>query len=478
MISIKEIVALLSADPVISTLRSAVSDTAFEGKVFLIGGAIRDLFFKKEFKDYDISVNLEGGDALLAEHLFSLSLCSRPKKFKKHALISCSLFGSTLQIAQTFHSHSRLEEQLFGSLKEDVLSRDFTINSLCYDISNEKLMDISGTAFIDLSAKVLNSLQTPAKCFGADPLRMLRALRLALNLDLKLKPRISAYISSHPDLLSQTPLERISDELTLILTSDFVKGLDSLWRKNIFAYLCPPLHQLLTEDRTFLALFKKAKPPIDASESLSFLLSLSWLFSHSEVFIEFSQDDTLSLQDRADFLIELLSRMFIITNSTRHRLQLILCYYLNILPLSEYGDSLPKYFSFSCDFLAEDYEHFQNLINLQVSYLFPKNPPLSFWFKRMLEDAKAIRKHHFPIGGEDILNLLGLQNRQLVSALLLISRLRWQEDPCLKAEHILNRLKAEQNYTPKAPDWSFIASVMNKNQWLNYWHQWERKAWF
>jgi poly(A) polymerase len=143
--------------------------------------------FNKDLSDVDICVNLPQGGILLAKHLY------KRLKGKSNGLKVYPAFGTAsfryeslkLEFVATrkeiYRPANRYPKVEFGSLEEDVLRRDFTINALLMDITNGNIMDLCGLGLQDLISGIIRSLGEPEIKFAEDPIRMLRAVRFSLR---------------------------------------------------------------------------------------------------------------------------------------------------------------------------------------------------------------------------------------------------------------------------------------------------------
>jgi len=115
--------------------------------------------------------------------------------------------------------HGRvLRDNIWGSMEEDAARRDFTVNALYYDPSNETVLDYHhGVA--DLQQKTLRMIGDPRTRFREDPVRMLRVMRLSAKLGLNLDPAVRAPIRDMAPLMENVPAARLFDEMLKLLSS-------------------------------------------------------------------------------------------------------------------------------------------------------------------------------------------------------------------------------------------------------------------
>ncbi|PIR47215.1 MAG: hypothetical protein COV07_00230 [Candidatus Vogelbacteria bacterium CG10_big_fil_rev_8_21_14_0_10_45_14] len=128
-------------------------------------------------------------------------------------------------------------------LKDDLKRRDFTINALAYSVARETLIDEYG-GLIYLEKRLIRAVGNPDERFGEDALRMLRAVRLASELDFGLDTETEASIASNSSHLKHISGERIRDELVKIVMSDMpMKGLIMAQKLGLNQFIIPELEE-------------------------------------------------------------------------------------------------------------------------------------------------------------------------------------------------------------------------------------------
>ncbi len=182
-------------------------------KLWLVGGCLRNLLLGREKKDLDVVLD---DPEFRIVHLFVSQV--------KASLV---VLNSTLRKV-VFPGKATMDFILkkSGSLNADLLQRDFTINALALDLD---FLDKAGLSLIDpetgledLINKKIRLLRE--KSLEEDPLRMLRALRLASQLDFEVEEKIAHLTSSKSSLIKKVAGERIRDELCLFLKNPFSHG--------------------------------------------------------------------------------------------------------------------------------------------------------------------------------------------------------------------------------------------------------------
>jgi len=127
------------------------------------------------------------------------------------------------------------------TLEEDLSHRDFTINAMAYDAREKRIIDPYGGRK-DISRKLIRAVVNPEKRFQEDPLRLMRAVRIATEVGFKIEPKTSRAISRMAKRLGEVAKERIRDEAVKILLSERPsKGLDLLQESRLLPTVLPEL---------------------------------------------------------------------------------------------------------------------------------------------------------------------------------------------------------------------------------------------
>jgi poly(A) polymerase len=211
---------------------------------YIVGGAVRDLLLKKKPKDFDI---VSEATPVRIKKIFRNSRIIG-RRFK----LVHVYFGPRIFEVSTFRSlKDGLTSNTFGSINEDVLRRDFTMNALFYDPGQQIVVDYVG-GIKDIRAKQVKPIIPLSKIFMDDPVRMIRAVKygaatgFALPLPLKWKIKKQSY------LLSTVSPSRLTEEIFKIIHSEhaarIVESLDSM---GLYAFLQPESARLMGESASF-----------------------------------------------------------------------------------------------------------------------------------------------------------------------------------------------------------------------------------
>ncbi|HNB90910.1 MAG TPA: polynucleotide adenylyltransferase PcnB, partial [Plasticicumulans sp.] len=219
-------------------------------KAFVVGGAVRDLLIGEDPKDYDIATDATPEQVRAAFRRARII----GRRFQiVHVMIGAETLEVTTFRGELAHdtkkdAHGRvLHDNVFGSQAEDAARRDFTVNALYYDPASETIVDYHhGVA--DLKQKTLRMIGEPRARYREDPVRMLRAVRLAAKLGLVIDPEAAKPIREMAPLLENVPPARLFDEMLKLLTSGHaVKCLTQLREAGLHHGLLPLLDVILEQ---------------------------------------------------------------------------------------------------------------------------------------------------------------------------------------------------------------------------------------
>lgn len=231
----------------------AVSESADEMHLMacVVGGFVRDCFLDRDAKnDIDIAVVGSGIDFA---HLVAKRLKPEPEvKFFKNfgtAMIHYKDWKVEFVGArkESYRSTSRKPLVEDGSLEDDQKRRDFTINAMAFDLRKDHFGELIDpfNGMRDLGEKVIRTPLDPDITFSDDPLRMMRAIRFATQLDFTIETACYAAISRNSPRIGIVSMERVVDELNLIIqASRPSKGFRMLDETGLLTLIFPELLEL------------------------------------------------------------------------------------------------------------------------------------------------------------------------------------------------------------------------------------------
>jgi len=219
-------------------------------KAYVVGGAIRDLLIGAEPKDFDVATDATPEEVRRA---FRRSRIIGRRFQIVHVMmgqeqIEVTTFRGQLGDDTKKDEHGRvLHDNIFGSHAEDAARRDFTANALYYDPASEAIIDYHHGVG-DLKARTLRMIGEPRGRYREDPVRMLRAVRLAAKLGLSIDPEARRPIREMATLLENVPAARLFDEMLKLLTSGHsVKCITQLRDEGLHHGLLPLLDVILEQ---------------------------------------------------------------------------------------------------------------------------------------------------------------------------------------------------------------------------------------
>ena len=270
-------------EAVLQALREAVRGTAYAGRLFLVGGFVRDRVMGLPSAKDDLDIVLEGDALELARFLRQQGAADyEPVVYPKFGTAMAIVKGRDVEIVtartESYAPDSRKPEAVAaGTLADDAKRRDFTINTLLQSLDTGEITDPLGKAFADIDAEIIRTPTEPRLTFQDDPLRMLRAVRFAARFGFVIEPFTWKAIRQSAPRLSIISAERIREEFCkTLLTSRAALGLELLKDSGLLAQFAPELrvmvgvtqnefHAYPVWDHTLLAL--RNLPP-DASLTL------------------------------------------------------------------------------------------------------------------------------------------------------------------------------------------------------------------
>jgi putative nucleotidyltransferase with HDIG domain len=214
----------MSVDPLAAT-REALAGT----EAWLVGGAVRDRLLGRRTDDVDVALP---GDP--ERHARAIARATRGVAFRLSGA-----FGAWRVVDRSHAWHVDLVRLHADGIRSDLAQRDFTINAMAEPLAGGELLDPHGGR-ADLAARRLRAVSPAA--LAADPLRTLRAVRLAVELGLQVEPGTAAAVGEQAPGLARVAPERIFGELKRVVCSPAVRtGLALMEAHGITAVVLPEL---------------------------------------------------------------------------------------------------------------------------------------------------------------------------------------------------------------------------------------------
>ncbi|KAF1052590.1 MAG: Poly(A) polymerase I [Stenotrophomonas maltophilia] len=245
-------------------------------QAYIVGGGVRDQLLNLRPKDFDVATSATP-EQVRAEFRNARVIGRRFKLVHVH-------FGREIIEVATFRANhpqadesadsnqsSRneagriLRDNVYGTLEDDAQRRDFTINALYFDVSDERILDYAHGVH-DIRNRLIRLIGDPAQRYQEDPVRMLRAVRFAAKLDFEIEKHSAEPIRSLAPLLNEIPSARLFDEvLKLFLAGKGERTFELLLEYDLFAPLFPASAKALKQNPEYAGkLIRQALANTDA----------------------------------------------------------------------------------------------------------------------------------------------------------------------------------------------------------------------
>jgi poly(A) polymerase len=223
-----------------------LQEAGFEA--FIVGGSVRDLLLGKAPKDFDVATSATPEEV---QDVFPrCRLIGRRFRLahvrKRGALIEVATFRALFDSEDDASQHASgriLRDNVFGTVEEDALRRDFTINALFLDPVSEEIRDYVG-GYQDLTDRRLRLIGDPDVRYHEDPVRLLRAARFVAKLGVEPDEDTARRIPELAHLLNDVPPARLFEETCkLFMTGHGMRSMEALQRFGLSATLFPGLRR-------------------------------------------------------------------------------------------------------------------------------------------------------------------------------------------------------------------------------------------
>lgn len=248
-------------DAALEYLSNLVKSGPFKNRVFLAGGAPRDMELGMSPKDLDVVVKgdsnagidfatwatkeignfKDGSNPVIFPKFFTSKFTLKGVTYKGHDLSDVDV-EAVAPRKEKYTPGSRKPEVSAGELGDDVHRRDFTVNSLLRDLSSGEVLDLTGMGKDDIRAGIVRTPLDPDVIFTDDPLRTLRAIRFTAKYNWKLPMFMIKSIKKNASQLTNISKERIHDEVNkMILTQYPYKAFRLMQILGVMKYVFPVL---------------------------------------------------------------------------------------------------------------------------------------------------------------------------------------------------------------------------------------------
>ena len=388
---------------IIKAISKSIKGTEYENKVFVVGGFVRDLIMGKDPKDIDLLI--DGDINAGAGITFAEWFCKKENIFKKdsnplvYGLYGTAMFqfmGEKIECvaprSEKYQNDSRKPVVSSCTLEDDCFRRDFTVNSLFINISNNELVDYSKNGLNDIKNKVIRSTSNPDVIFNDDSLRILRMVRFASKLGFEIEDETLKGAIRHVDRLEIISKERIQDEFSKMITSDnpefairllFEIGaykyvFDKLWFESESEYLA----------KSIPASFERLKAQKDAEHN-NLVINLAIVYAQLPDVVE-----------RMKYLK--------FSNDVIEKVR----FYLEVFDMIHFTEFTPASVR-KVQYLAKSYDNLFNACTIFVSVMNRKGDSeraekILNMTKKMIEKGQAMFGYKLPVDGNDVMEILNI----------------------------------------------------------------------
>ena len=229
-------------DPDALQIINRLRDAGFTA--YIVGGAVRDLIVGNKPKDFDIVTDATPSKI---KRIFRNSRIIGRRFRLVHVV-----FGSKIFEVSTFRSNAEGSVgNDFGTIEEDVLRRDFTMNALYYDPIQQHVIDYVG-GMRDIKKHVLRPVIPLDRIFVEDPVRMLRAIKYSATTHAKMPHSLRHKIRTSTGLLSQVSPSRLTEELLKIINNcNACEIVQEALDTDLYIYLQPAATSLIYDSREY-----------------------------------------------------------------------------------------------------------------------------------------------------------------------------------------------------------------------------------
>lgn len=214
-------------------------------EAYAVGGCVRDILLKRRPKDWDVATNAKPEQIQkifpdnFYENKFGTVTVKTRSKEKNLKEIEITTFRAENRYSDK--RHPDFISFIFDG-KEDLARRDFTINAIAVNEKGKIIDPFKGQE--DLEKKIIRAVGEPEKRFNEDALRMLRAIRLSVELNFKIEEKTFQAIKENSSWLRAIAKERIRDELVkMILSEKPDQAIELLKESGLLKYIIPELEK-------------------------------------------------------------------------------------------------------------------------------------------------------------------------------------------------------------------------------------------
>lgn len=455
----------------IQFLRELIVDTKYENHVFCCGGCVRDMILGDAIKDVDLCIDLPNGGIEFAEWICKEMGCyktdSNPIIYPTYGTAKFNIRTKEefknieLECVQTRKEqykdkNSRNPTTEYGTLEEDCVRRDLTINSMYMNISNGEILDLTKKGMNDIKNHVIRATNDPDVIFSDDALRMLRVIRFATRLGWGIEKNTYLGIIKNSERIKTISQERITDEISKILICNKPSnGIRHLYRCNLLDKVMPEVYNMtLMEQNKYhfgnvfehtMSVLDKTKPilvnrlaalyhDVGKLETMSKVNGEIHFFTHEEVGAKMIEPIFKALKLPNDIIkkVALVTKLHMRLKGHKD----------NTLPSNKSIRKLQSEIGNDMELLL-DVIHADNTSHNTI-YCMPNQVKLlRDKLTKMEEEGKTIKRIELPINGNDLMKAFKLKSSPKLGKYLKILTDKWFENPKITKEECLDIISDE-----------------------------------
>ena len=260
-------------------------------EAYIVGGAVRDLITGRKPKDFDIVT-----DAFPRQ---IKKLFRNARIIGKRFLLVHVLMGGTIYEISTFRATNTVtgDNNCFGTMKEDVWRRDFSINALYYSPKTEQVIDFVG-GFKDLKRRIVRPIIPLNIIFQEDPVRLIRAAKFSVMINGDIPLLLKLFIIFNAYRIVTVSSSRLTEEIFKIMKMDNTTVVfRKMARLNILRYILPGVYEIQKKSLFYETLEKfdqdKREGKLDLSKSSTLLEPLITDYLEAVVFYDDVANQTI-----------------------------------------------------------------------------------------------------------------------------------------------------------------------------------------
>ena len=467
----KQFNKVISSEDAFSIIKNIAKKYGY--KIYLVGGSVRDLIIGKKPKDYDFIVikddEAEKSAVNFVKHIAEDYNIKDYVLFEEFGVGKIKInnieYEFIIPRKESYIDSSRKPKIKYGTLEDDALRRDFTVNALYMDIFTNEIIDPTGKGLEDIKNKIIRTvdIDNPDRVFYEDPLRMLRAIRQSLSLGFELDPKIKESIKRNINRLDIVSMERIRDEFAKILQLPKAsKAIKLMEETGLLDKILPELKETIgvkqNEEYHLEDVYEHILNAIDNSnlELTDRLVAL--LHDISKPATKKIIDNIVTFYDHenvsAEMAKKILERLKFPNHIIEEVYKRVKHHLVPHLYTKEWGDAkIRRLINELGDLIYKIIEFAKVDIDSSISKKekdYSKLHELKDRIEKQKELAEKAKKFKDIINGNDLIKEFGIQEGPFIGELLKYAKELIEENPNITKEDILNKISEKYNLKRKS----------------------------